>query len=430
MRKTSRILLLAVLALMVVVSVGAVSAQDKTVIHWWSIDTADANAKLNQSYADAFMAAHPDVTIEITVLENEAFKAKLATVMQSGNPPDMFQSWGGGVLWNFAQAGLLRDITPDLTANNNEWKDSFSTQGALNLYSYDGKYYGIPYTFGAVGFWYNKDLFKKAGIDAPPATWDELLTDVKKLKDAGITAISIGEKDKWPGHFWWASLVTRIAGQEGFDAAYTRKGSFADEPFVKAGELFKQLVDLNAFQDGFLGEGYTEESAHMGNGEAAMELMGQWAPDVMKSNSTDQKGLPEGTLGWFPFPSVDGQKGDPSDVFGGGDGFAFGKNAPDATIEFAKTLYTRENLASSVTTKGILPVIKGMDDLVTNPLLKTVLAARDNAKYYQLYYDQFFPPALAQAVLDAVQGLAAGTMTPQEAAQSVEDVAATELTAQ
>ena len=113
---------------------------------------------------------------------------------------------------------------------------------------------------------------------------------------------------------------------------------------------------------------------------------------------------------------------------GGGDGFAFGKNAPDATIEFAKFLLTRENIAAAVEVRGILPTVKGMDDLVTDPLLQTVLAARDNAKYYQLYYDQFLPPPIAQAVLDAVQGLAAGTMTPEEAAQAVEDVAATELT--
>ena len=43
--------------------------------------------------ADGYMAANPNVTIEITVLENEAFKTKLTTVMQSGDSPDIFQSW-------------------------------------------------------------------------------------------------------------------------------------------------------------------------------------------------------------------------------------------------------------------------------------------------------------------------------------------------
>ncbi len=56
--------------------------------------------------ADDYMAAHPNVNIEITVLENEAFKTKLTTVMQSGEPPDIFQSWGGGVMNEYANAGL------------------------------------------------------------------------------------------------------------------------------------------------------------------------------------------------------------------------------------------------------------------------------------------------------------------------------------
>ncbi len=427
MRSHKRLVLLTLVFTLLAASLSGVAAQDKTVIHWWHIDTAENSAALNQSIADAFVAANPDVSIEITVLENEAFKAKLTTVMQSGSPPDLFQSWGGGVLANFASAGLLRDVTPEMTANDNEWRDSFSTQGALNLYTHDGKYYGVPYSFGAVGFWYNKDLFAQAGIESTPTTWDELLAAVQKLKDAGITPISIGQKDKWPGHFWWASLAVRAGGQAAFDAAYNRTGSFADAPFVKAGELFKQLVDLNAFQDGFLGEGYTEEAAHMGNGEAAMELMGQWAPAVMRDSSADKEGLPEGTLGWFPFPSVPDQLGDSSDVFGGGDGYAFGKDAPDATIDFAKFIMSRENLAAAVETKGILPTIVGMNDLVTDPLLVDVLAARDNAGYYQLYYDQFLPPPVAQAVLDAVQGLTAGQLTPEQTAQAVEEVAAMEL---
>ena len=112
--------------------------------------------------ADDYMAAHPNVTIEITVLENEAFKTKLTTVMQSGNPPDIFQSWGGGTMNEYATAGLLKDITADLEKDG--WKDTFSP-GALGVYSYQGKFYGVPRDMGAVGFWYNKDLFAQAGIE-------------------------------------------------------------------------------------------------------------------------------------------------------------------------------------------------------------------------------------------------------------------------
>ena len=83
----------------------------------------------------------------------------------------------------------------------------------------DGKNYGVPWDMGMVGWWYNKDLFKKAGIDKEPATWTEFLADVKKLKDAGITPIALGEKDSWTGMHIWSYLATRIGGEKAFKAA-------------------------------------------------------------------------------------------------------------------------------------------------------------------------------------------------------------------
>lgn len=419
-------LLVSALALM---SLAPLAAQDGVTIQWWHIFTVPPEVPaLMDTLVAEYEAAHPGVTIEITNLENEAFKERLATVMQSGEPPDLFQSWGGGVLWNFAEAGLLRDITPELTANDNEWKNSFSTQAALNLFRYNDAYYGVPWNFGAVGVWYNRDLFAKAGIESTPTTWDEFLTAVQKLKDAGITPIALGEKDKWPGHFWWVYLAIRTGGQAAFEAAYTREGTFADEPFVQAGTLLKQLIDLEPFQEGYLGMGYTQHAAIMGNGEAAMELMGQWAPGAQAGNSTSGEGLPEGVLGWFPFPSVEGGAGDPTDVLGGGDGIAIGANASDEAIDFARFLTNAENQARfSVLGSGMIPTAAGAEDTVTDPLLQQVMAARNSAGYYQSYYDQFLPPAIAQAVLDAVEGLFAGTLSAEEAAQSIEDVASFEL---
>ena len=57
----------------------------------------------------------------------------------------------------------------------------------------DDKQYGVPFNLGMVGVWYNKSLFEKAGINAPPSTWSEFLADVEKLKSAGITPIAVGE---------------------------------------------------------------------------------------------------------------------------------------------------------------------------------------------------------------------------------------------
>jgi raffinose/stachyose/melibiose transport system substrate-binding protein len=173
-------------------------AEEKVVITWWHISTADEHKALWQAMADEYMAAHPNVTVEITVLENEAFKTKLTTVMQGGEPPDIFQSWGGGVMNEYAEAGLLKDITADLDADGGAWRSTFAP-GALGVYSYKDKNYGVPWDMGMIGFWYNKALFEQAGIKDTPKTWGELLEDVKLLKAAGITPIALGEGDKWPG---------------------------------------------------------------------------------------------------------------------------------------------------------------------------------------------------------------------------------------
>ncbi len=427
--KTQRLVVLMAAVLLLVMSVGFVGAQEPVTIRWWTIYTTPPElTELAETLAQEFMDANPGVTIEITHLENEAFKERLATVMQAGDPPDLFQSWGGGVMWNYAEAGLLRDITPELTAEENAWKDTFSTQAALNLYSYEGKYYGIPMTFGAVGMWYNKRLFAEAGIEETPTTWAEFLAVVQQLKDAGITPITLGARDKWPSHFWWVYLAISEGGEETFANAYTRAGSFADAPFVAAGERLLELAALEPFQTDFMAMGYGQASGLMGNGEVAMELMGQWSPGVQMGNSTSGEGLPEGELGWFPFPMIEGGLGGASDVLGGGDGFAVGVNAPDAAIDFLKYLTTPEVQERYVALNtGFVPTVTEAEDSVTDPLIQAVMAARNNAGYYQLYYDQFLPPAVAQAVLDAVEALLVGTVTPEEAAQAIEEAASFEL---
>ena len=278
-------------------------------------------------------------SIEITVLENEAFKAKLATAMQSGSPPDIFQSWGGGVLKQYADAGLVQDLTPSF--QDNDWGASFQP-GPLSLYTFDGKSYGVPWNAGMVGFWYNKALFKQAGIDAPPATWTDFLADVKKLKAANITPLALGEKDKWPGHFYWVYMVTRIGGKAAFEKAYNREGTFADQPFIDAGTKLKELVDLQPFQNGFLGAGYADHQAVMANSKAAMELMGQWAPGA--NRGWPRMSMPT-TSRWAGshFPPLKVARAIPSDALGGGDGFAIGKNAPKEAIDFIKFLTNVEN---------------------------------------------------------------------------------------
>jgi len=426
MNKGYRLGILLVVALLALTFSVPSFAQDKVVINWWHISTEESQKAYWQGLADAYMAENPNVDIQITVLENAAFKERLVTVMQAGDPPDLFESWGGAVLWNYANNGLVRDIAPELEG---EWKDSFSAQAALELFGQDGEYYGVPWTWGAVGIFYNKALFEQAGLDPenPPATWAEFVDAVQILKDAGITPFGLGEAETWTGHFWWVYLATRLGGQEAFLKAYNRTGSFADEPFVQAGEYLQELIDMGAFNDSYMALNHPEMEGLFGNSECAMILMGQWVPDAQAQYSEDGEGIGDDNLGFFNFPAIEGGAGNPGDVMGGGDGIAVGKNAPDEAIDFLKYLTNADNQRAGAAL-FVVPVVKGLDDVFSdNPVMQAILTARDNAPYFQLYYDQFLPPALATEVVDAVATIFAGTASPEEAAQAIEDVASLEL---
>jgi raffinose/stachyose/melibiose transport system substrate-binding protein len=402
---------------------GSSSAEPVT-ISWWTIQTDEASKAMFAELIAEYTAAHPNVTIENTVLENEAFKSKISTAMQSGEPPDVFQTWGGGVMQEYADAGLIQDLTPALQQDG--WGDSFQP-GPLSLFGYGDKFYGVPWRIGMVGFFYNKDLFEQAGITTPPATWAEFLDAVDKLKAAGITPLGVGGKDKWDGAFFWEYLAMRLGGKDAFINAYNRTGSFSDQPFVDAGARLKELVDRQPFQDGFLGSGVDESMSLFAQRKVAMALMGQWLPSVAGPLAADPQAFAE-NLGWFPFPSVEGATGDPGDALGGGDGFAVGKNASAEAIDFVRFLTSQAN-QTKMAAAGIAvpPVVKGAEEALTDPIIKRLWQGTADANYFQLYYDQYMPPAVGLTVNDAVQALFAGSATPETVAQQIETVAATEL---
>jgi raffinose/stachyose/melibiose transport system substrate-binding protein len=398
----------------------AVSTAPKPVtVNWWHISTGEPGKSIFQGIADAYMAGHPWVTIKITVLENEAFKAKLNTTLQSGQEPDLFQSWGGGGMAQQADSGHLQDITSAISS----WKGTINA-GALGIYSYKGKQYGVPWDMGMIGFWYNKAAFTKAGITAPPTTWAEFLTDLPKLRTAGYAPLAIAGKDMWPSMHLWTYLILRMAG---YDALQTmvQSGDWNTEACKAAGAEVVKLNALNPYQDGYKSATYDQEAAAVGNGKAAMELMGQWAPGTQMNDSTTKKGLGD-NLGWFAFPGVDGGKGDPADGVGGGNGIAVGKNAPPEAIDFLKffsTVYNAQKIGTPTTPGGSdsmgLSPVQGVDTTVLSAPLQMVLAGRDKAKHIQLYVDQATSSAMGEAIKKATIALFFGVSTPDKVCSDI-----------
>jgi raffinose/stachyose/melibiose transport system substrate-binding protein len=383
-------------------------------IDWWHIQNTEPSQGNWQAVADQFMAEHPNVDIEITVMENEAFKAAIQTNMQAGDVPDLFQSWGGGGLLQQVDADLVQDISGEVG-------DVSGDLTGVGSFEFDGATYGLPWKVGMVGFWYNADVWAEAGLDAPADTWEGLLEQVQTLKDAGVTPIAVGAGDQWPAHFWYSYLMVRLCGSEGM-VEIAKDNNFERDCVIEAGQKVLDLVELEPFQDGYLGAGWDApdgESGTMANEQAAMDLMGQWAPGAFAAqlDLEDASEIPW-TVGWAPFPEVPGGAGVPTEGFGGVDGFVVGADAPPETIEFLKYIVSPE-IQRQISPDQPLPANRNAVDVVTDPNQLAVFDGLSKSTFIQQYLDQFFTPEVGAMVNEQTALLFAGETSPQDAAAAI-----------
>jgi raffinose/stachyose/melibiose transport system substrate-binding protein len=372
-----------------------------------------------QGAAQEFEKTHPGVKVQFDYLENEAFKAKLPTLLQSKDRPSMFHSWGGGVMYEQISAGVCQDITSAIAEGG--FKDTFYPAGIQN-FTYQGKTYGLPNDVGPIVFWYNKELVQKAGVDPTKIkNWDDFMDAVKKCQAAGITPLAAGGKDKWPLHFYPALLMMRILGKEGMQAAYEDKnGGFGSPDVVKAFQLFKDLAALNPFQKSFLANTYPESAGTFHDGKAAFHLMGTWDVEEGRADSADQKGLPNEKLGWIFFPEVKDGKGHANDIFASLDGWLVAKDAPKETVEFLKVWLGKE-VQDKLAEQGLfIPMVKGTAEVIQDPFQKQIAQEVENSQWIAIAIDQLLGPDTGRVFNDASADIAAGKMTPENAAKAVE----------
>jgi raffinose/stachyose/melibiose transport system substrate-binding protein len=293
--------------------------------------------------------------------------------------------------------------------------------------SYKGKIYGAPMNVSQVGLFYNKALIEKAGIKpADFADWDGFLAAVKKVKAAGIVPISAGGADKWPLNMFWECLAVRIGGRAAFESAYSRKGPGFDGPdFLKTAEDFKQLIDLDPFQKGFLGASAPQAAGYFGDGNAAFHLMGNWAYNTQRTESVSKQGLGD-NLAYTTFPTVKGGKGEPDDTISGINGYLVTKGAPPEAVELLKFFTNLENQAAAAKAGFFIPVAKGAEAGMANPVFKQIAINLSKSNYIQNFYDQMLGPSVGRVVNDTSADLAAGKMSPKQVGQAIQDAWAME----
>jgi len=356
-------------------------------------------------------------TVVMQYLENESFKAKLPTMLQSNDRPDIFYSWSGGVMYDQAKAGFLRDISgvvPD------SYLQTVSA-AAADAFTYGDQRVGLPKQVAQVAWWYNKDLINQAGVDVSKIKmWDDLLSVVQQVKDAGITPICMGGKDKWPVHFIWTHLHIRNGGKALFLDSLNN-GGWGRPEYILSGEQMLELVALEPFQKGWLAATWPDQAGFFGDGKCAMAFMGNWMYGAQAANSASGEGLGDDNMGMFNMPMTKDGLGDSGDTLGGINGWLFSSSAPDSAVELIMHYVSKEIQTEDASNGAYIPIVKGADAALENPFLQQVAKNIANSQYHQIFYDQFLGADIGRVVNDVSTDLAAGIISAEEATQAVQE---------
>ncbi|ADJ46135.1 sugar ABC transporter periplasmic protein [Amycolatopsis mediterranei S699] len=343
-----------------------------TVTVW--LMTGSAPATLTDALNKEFEAAHPGVKVKYEVQQWDGIQQKLTTALASGAPPDVIEIGNTQTAAFASQDGVLTDLTADKDSfNGSQWLKGLADSG-----SYDGKTYGVPFYAANREVIYRKDMFEQAGIAKPPASNDEWIDAIGKLKtkfgsDPDFQALYM------PGQNWYA-LLSFIWDNGGDIAKADGKNYKAtlDTPEAKAGlDFYKKLVDTSgtkAPKDA--DEAKPQQATVYGAGKVAMMIGLPW--ELATAAKTDASLT--GKTGAFAIPSK--TAGQSAPVFLGGSNLAIPANSKNvaAAKEYIKLLASQKyqgQLAAAGVVPGTSTDLTGLDK---DPLGSVMAKASANGK--------------------------------------------------
>lgn len=378
------------------------------VLTWWHINSDKPAIAAIDSIARDFEKANPHITIQTLPLDNLEFRSKLQLMLNANDPPDIFASWGGGGLQEQVAAGKIKDITD--WVKGADWTTKINP-AALGIYSFDKRIYGFPQDLGMVGFWYNRTLLAKAGFDKFPADWANFLRLLQALQAKGITPIALGLADKWPVSYYWGYLTLRIGGPDIYADILARKKKFTDPACIEAARMMQALMALAPFQASYTADDFAGQSRLMGDGESAMQLMGQWALGV-QAQFAEKKGALAAEMSFAAFPAVAGGLGSIKSVMGGANGFVVARDAPAEAVQLLEFFNRPENQQRYFDAFPAIPTSPLAK--ISEPALLLVKRELETMEHFCLYPDQTFTNEVNSLLNDISARIMIGELSPEQ----------------
>jgi glucose/mannose transport system substrate-binding protein len=316
-------------------------AADVEVLHWW---TSGGEAAAVGVLKDNLAAGGTGwVDMPVAGGGGEAAMTALRARVTAGDAPTAVQMLGFDIL-DWAGEGALADLTA--TAQAEGW-DKVVPAALQQFSTADGKWVAAPVNVHSTNWvWINKAALDATGL-AAPTTWEELVAVLDKMKENGITPLGHGGQ---PGQE--ATVFDGIALSLGGDFY---KAAFVDlDPAALGGEqmaeAFNRLIKLRSYvDDNFSGRDWNLASAMVINGEAGMQMMGDWAKgEFLKAGK-----VPGTDFVCIRFPGTQGSVAFNSDQFAMFNQTDAGKQ--EAQVNMAKAIMDPAFQSAFNVVKGSVP---------------------------------------------------------------------------
>jgi multiple sugar transport system substrate-binding protein len=243
-----------------------------------------------------FQAEHPNITVKFVNIPSEGAAQKLTTQIAGGNPPDAAYL-DSSTIADFASRGALVNLDPYVKRTPDQKPDDYveSFKGST---VFENHMYALPFDGESTGLFYRTDLFKAAGITAPPKTWDEYEADAQKLtqpdKKQYGNAIFASESAYYWYPWLWQAGGNLLSKDE-------KTPEFNSEEGKKAADFYVGLTKY-APKD-YLNSNSYDGRVAFANGSVGMYVAGAWLAGVLTDEFPKIKGkwatapLPEGDAG-------------------------------------------------------------------------------------------------------------------------------------
>jgi arabinogalactan oligomer/maltooligosaccharide transport system substrate-binding protein len=317
------------------------AAVSGTITYW---DTSDAKneAPTYQALIKDFEAKYPKIKVNYQNVDFTTVEQKFKAAAQSGKgAPDVVRT-DVGLIPEYASLHYIAPL--DGTAALSDAQDFLA--GPMNTTKYDGKTYGVPSVTDTLGLLYNKEIFAKAGITKPPATWDELIADSAtiKAKVPGVAGTYVN-----PDSYF---LFPLLFG-EGADLAdpAAKKITINSPEAVKAVTEAKKIYDTSSLKVDFA-SAYDNMQTSFKTGKVAMLVQGPWSVGDDLTGSAFKGN--EDNLGYAPVPA--GSSGKAQAPTGGHDLAVYqGSKNLDAAYLFTQFMTSSASQQTIASKNGTLP---------------------------------------------------------------------------